>query len=559
MSPGSEDKLRRLLQDEAATVHPAGDGLARIQARLARRRRLRWWLLPSAGLATAAAVVAAVLVLPSDDTRRPDVLVPGTPTPGPTASVGLLPGSHRGSALWPVTLAEEGRAWDGGEWVQDPERVVERFVSDFLHLQGVTVRQECVSCQVLQLQVAGTTVGEAHVVRYAWTDLRQVWAVTGVTAPRLTVTSPVPDQPVDPTFTVTGEVPGVDESVALSLRSAPQGRLLAQASAPAGGEAPWQAALSRDWEVQGTAALVAVTRSPRDGAVTSVHVQPLSLVAMEPPRFAALVDGHVSLFDAASGDLVRRVTYPPAGTTDAEAAYSHRGGVTLWVRRGSADCTDELNRAIGRAAITLVKAGRARLSSPQVSPDGDLQAWVEQSCTDPDEGAVVVTVNGTGPRRLATPTGSVTRLLDVRDDGALLVLTNDREASGHGAIGLVPAGATRLDGLVALEAEPGCYLASGAAFDGNRPIAFQTCEDGIQLLRFDGTGRAGTKDPALTEESPSSVTVHAGQVLVWRHGGDTVGAVARYEDGRLTDLTRPDPVHCASDGDQRGCVRAPDW
>ena len=43
-----EERLAELLRQQAETVQPAGDGLSRIQRRVAGRRRNRWLLLPSA-------------------------------------------------------------------------------------------------------------------------------------------------------------------------------------------------------------------------------------------------------------------------------------------------------------------------------------------------------------------------------------------------------------------------------------------------------------------------------------------------------------------------------
>ena len=559
----AEDKLRRLLQSEAAAVHPGGDGLARIQARLARRRLVRRWLVPASALATAGAVVTALLVLPSDRTGRPDVLVPGTPSPSPSATASPTtapqPGDWAGPAFWPYSSRNDvdTAGTPVPDWVQDPVEVGRRLVRDVLQLEGISVVQECVSCEVLDLLVEDRSVGQVQLGHYT-TGGKRVFTAVGIEGTDLVITWPTAGTAVPSPLTVRGTVPGVDESVLLRLVSR-AGDGLAQASVAAGGEAPWSGSLTwraTDWD---SGAVLAVTRSPKDGAVRAIALVPVHRGTAETTAaFAGLVDGHVSLYSAVDGSLVRRLTFPPAGKTDVEATWS--AGTLVWVRRGAAGtCTAELDRLDGQGASTVVPSGRASLSSPQLSPSAAWLAWVEEPCGGGDGGVLVVTVGGTEARRMTTPTGSLTRVLDVRDDGTLLVLTNDREATGPGAIGVLPARATALTELVPLEAEPGCYLASGAAFDGEGAVAFQGCEDGTQLLRFALSGQVAAKDPALAEEAPLSVSVRDREVLVWRNGGDTVGAIARYTDGRLVDLTHPDPVRCQSDGDQRGCVRAPDW
>ncbi len=563
----AEDRLRDLLQHEAAAVEPVGDGLARIRERIARRRRVRRVAWPTAALATAALVAGLLVVLPHDDPRGPRVLVPATtapttpaatptptvtPTPSPTPDVGLLPGSYAGPAVWPFTSAEQARSWQGGDWVTDSRQVVARFVTDYLGLSGVTVTQTCVSCEVLGLQVAGRSVGEARVGHYTFTGGKRVFTVVGVGGTDLTVTSPRPGQSVSSPLQVSGRITGVDENVALTLRTAPGGRVVAQGGAPAGSAVPWSATLTWSGSTSGAGALSGVTRSAKDGSVNRVVVVPVTLVQpSSQATFVGVVDGHVSLFDSRTGTLVRQLTFPPSGRVDGDAAWSR--DTVVWTRTtptlGPA-CRSELDRRGPEGTTTVATSSTAVLGDPQLSASRGWLAWVERPC-DGSTPTLVVSGGGAPNRRIAGPSGSTLQVLDVRDDGALLVLTNDRAATGPGAIGLVRPGALKLDGLTPLAAQSGCYLASGAAFDGILPVAYETCGSKARLVRFSSTGARISAGP-LTLTTPTSVSASDRGVLV-----ELPGRILLVSGGRTTTVL--EQPGCAGHPTARGCVSAPSW
>lgn len=60
----TEDLLRHALNDAAARIHPAGDGLERIRERAARRRRRLGWSRPILAVATGTAAVALAATVP---------------------------------------------------------------------------------------------------------------------------------------------------------------------------------------------------------------------------------------------------------------------------------------------------------------------------------------------------------------------------------------------------------------------------------------------------------------------------------------------------------------
>ncbi len=78
-----EERLSALLHDEDVAV--SGDGLSRIQARVARRRRRRLVLAPVAALAVVGVVATAVLAVDRDPKSA---LLPGGSSASPVAPVG---------------------------------------------------------------------------------------------------------------------------------------------------------------------------------------------------------------------------------------------------------------------------------------------------------------------------------------------------------------------------------------------------------------------------------------------------------------------------------------
>jgi hypothetical protein len=560
----AEDRLRDILRSEAQEIVPAGDGLAKIQARVARRRRLRIWTIPGAAVATAGAVLA-VFVLAHDDPRTTQTLVPGataTPAPSePTTSTPTPPApvpvdSYSGPAVWPITSQAQADAWDttAKPWVEDGLAVGRRFVKDYVGLSDVTIRQDCVSCEVLAVVADGKDVATIVLAHYT-AHGKHLFTVAGVSGQDLKVSSPKEDTSVTSPLTVTGTIEGVDEHVVVRLRDE-AGKQVAQGDTQAGSGAPWRATLSwtdRSW-IHGS--LVLWTGNFRDGGTSRLVVVAVSQgPAGEGPTFAALVDGHVSQYDGATGELVHQLTFPPAGKQDVEAAWSPGG--LLWVRQATTGtCGGEVDLRLDEQTSTLTRSTTARYGTPAVSDGTDWFGWVEQPCDGSPHTLVVV--NGSSPsepRRLEGPTGSTVELLDVRRDGTALVRTNDRGASGPGTIGILPAGATNLSALTAIAADPGCSLASGAALAVVHVVAFQTCGEEIQLVRWYADGRRVGKDDPVADATPRRISERDGLVLVQRSDGD----IATFNDGRYTTLVAADPAHCGPGRDRKGCLTSPSW
>lgn len=545
----AEDRLKEILREESRTLQPAGDGLAVIRERVARRRRLRLLLVPAGAVATAAVVVAVVaLVSPGRQAA------PGPANHGPTTPPAVRADSYVGPAIWPFTSDADARAWeqDPGEraWASSEQQVAQRFARDVLHLEQVTAVPDQ---DRMSLRQGGVEVGVARLAHRE----HGPWTVRSVDGGDLTVTAPTPGAAVVSPTTVVGRISGVHQNVQLQLVTT-DGRRLAEAGAPAGQEVPWQGTLSwtdADWSTGG---IIGVTRSDRDGSVTRVVAVPVTRSPTRPDRtFVGLVQGKVLLFDSGDGERLSQLTYPPSGSQDTAASWAD--GTLAWVRSKQSGCGDAVYRKTGDQITTVVGAGSYRVSSVQLSPSASVLARVQTPC------------GGGAPRlfldkaaaptsTVALPAGAQTRVLDVDDQGALLLLTG----APSPLIQLLPAGATDLSQARTLA--PGTYGSparpcewNAAAFDGARLLAAESCPDRVRFVQLDRTGkRLSAGHRLMADTVVSTITIRQGVVVVewfdpYSEGSSTVG---RYRAGGDL-LPYPAPQTCVSE--VGGCWGAPDW
>lgn len=556
----AEDRLRDLLRSEATTITPDGDGLARIRARVARRHRVRFWLLPSAAVATVAAAAAFVLIAP-DDPKTQTLQPGGTPTAtseataSPTLAPPLPGDTYTGPAIWPFTSQAQAEGWTVAStpWdMRDSKAVTEHFVSDYLGLTGVTVTQTCVSCEVLGLDVAGRSVGEVTVAHYS-VGAAHLFTVVGVAGTDLTITSPAAGAAVASPTSVTGRITGVDENVQLRLLTA-AGTQLATAGAPAGSAVPWSATLTwsaTDWS---SGAVIGVTRSPRDGSVNRVVAVPVIRSTTSPTAsFAALVDGHVALFDGSTGKQLRQLTYPPSGQVDGPLASSR--GQLVWVRSArSGTCGGAIDQLDAGTPSTLITSSTVRYVGLALADDRSRVAWVEQPC---DGSAQVLVVRGGGApdRRVQVPATWSGSIEDVSDDGRLLLSGVAPNGSDPADL-LLPVTARSLDDAITLGVDSSC-LAGATAWDGAVPVALESCNGTLRLARFDTSGHRTGDVPVSTDAArPSSLAMSDGTALLQLDPLHGLGPVARFDGTRLTTLIGNDG--CEPDPGA-GCVSSPDW
>ena len=318
-----EDRLAALLREEAETVVPAGDGLARIRDRVAARRRRRWLWLPAAAAVTGGAVAAAFL-LGGNGGRTTLVQTPATPGPSPTASAaptvagGGLDHAFENPAVWPFHSAQEIAQWRSTyPYADDKTALVQHYLQDVLAISGYTLAKPCESCDVVDIRVAGRKVGTAALERFL-VDGAQVWTISTIGGTDLRITRPTLGEAVSSPTTVTGRITGVDEHVNLALVSQ-AGGTVATGGTQAGSAAPWSASLSWTDASWSYGAVVAETRSAKDGSLDRLTAVPVARDAATPAPAPAI-------WPFASAAQVSAWRADPSGkpwATDARAVAAH--------------------------------------------------------------------------------------------------------------------------------------------------------------------------------------------------------------------------------------------
>jgi hypothetical protein len=372
-----EERLSALLREEAETVLPAGDGLARIQARLAARRRSRWLLLPGAAALTAGAVAAAFVLSGGGSgttlTQTPTTHGP-TPATSPTAVGGGLDHAFENPALWPFTSAQQIAGWRSTyPYANDKSALVQHYLQDVLSVSGFTLSKPCESCDVVDIAVAGHKVGQAALERFLL-DGTQVWTISTIGETDLKLLAPGAGEAVSSPTTVTGRITGVDEHVNLALVTQ-AGATVATGGAQAGSAVPWTAQLS--WTDNGWShgAVVARTFSAKDGTLSRLTALPV--MRGSAPAFPA------AIWPFASQAQVQAWQRDPSGRP--WAADPHEVAVRflrdylrltdVTVAAGCPTCVDlALRGTNGRplGTIHLVHQAEAAYSVTGVTPGSDL-------------------------------------------------------------------------------------------------------------------------------------------------------------------------------------------
>jgi hypothetical protein len=554
VSRTQEDRLRQVLLAEAEDLIPAGDGLLRIQQRLADRHSLRSKLVPALAIAGVVAVagVAAITVSLTDDGSLKQPL-PRATAPGPNATAcagGLCPEpiaspslsttgvttSASGIPLWPVTTDAQAADWERlsntPRWEADPVQVTQHLMDDFLKLPGQAMPRRDTNEDVALVDVSagGRTVSQVRLVRVG-RDASGPWSVVSATSQVLAVTQPTDGDEVSSPINVAGTVNDVDQSVHLRLMS---DRVLGEGFQPAGRDLPWTHSLawtSKGWSV---AALVANTFSGK-GDLSAVSITAVRRAGSSTPGipaagtvFVAIDQEHVVSVDALTGMQLRQLSYPSPGVVDGSPDRGGEDGV-VWVRIQADNCTSSIVRAglvRGPAGIT-VEAKPIGRSLPSLSAGGRSLGWVEQPCGGGDKTIVV-----RGPDAKFTTTAvsqEGINDLDVRDDGYAVVQL------GFRVLVLAP-GTTDVSSGQALRAE-GCTVAA-PAWDGDTVVAWELCSGvGWRLGRWSAAGALKTRSADVPDMSlPLHTAVADGQVLVSLDNH----RIARVSASALADIPNGD-------------------
>jgi hypothetical protein len=289
-----EDRLRRAVAEQVATVPRPQDRWSEIEARGAAarhsrqvRRRAATWTVVGLVAVAAAAVIAVPLLsdqpahrlqtrpaAPSQVRPTPQptsVTVAPTTLPAPTTVAPTTPKSTTATsgpagltfgyqAMWPFRTLAEARAWEashrsGGHqpWHLDPGQTALSFTDGFLGYTEINkVVRQTVGATDARVAVGfdlpnggQSTAAGIHLVRFdAGPD--GPWEVVGTDDTTMSTTLPAFGSLVSSPVTVGGVITGVDENISVQVRqpsaTGPLGRFCCR---PAGGTgSPWQATVS---------------------------------------------------------------------------------------------------------------------------------------------------------------------------------------------------------------------------------------------------------------------------------------------------------------------------
>lgn len=522
-----EERLRELLQAE--DLAPAGDGLRRIEARLAARRSR---LVPVAAIAGAVVVAAAAAItvsvtdggalrqarqVPKVASPQPTGCAGGLcpePRPSPTTSTNGVTTSANGTPVWPFTSDAQAADWEAQPgsrgWAADPVKVTQHLMDDYLKLPGAATSRlnDDGDLAIVEVSAGGRPVSQVRLERVG-RDTSGPWSVTSAASDDLVVRQPGDGDEVTSPLQVTGTVSGVDQSVHLRLMAA---ALLGEAYAPAGNEQPWTQALAwtrSDWSV---AALTGTTFNGKGDlsavTVTAVRRAGSRTAGLAPAgsAFVAIDNEHVVLVDALTGQRQRQLSYPAAGVIDSGPDRGGDDGV-VWVRTGVGGCSSSILRiglAYGASGFTVDTEAVVR-ERPSLSEGGRSLGWLERPCGG---GNTTVLVRGPDARfsTIAVSTEPVTDL-DVRDDGYAVAQVGRR-------VRVLAPGVTDVTAGRAVTVDPGC-TASAPAWDGNNVVGWEGCPSGWVLDHWTADGARVSRSAVVPGMSrPLHTAVAAGQLLV---------------------------------------------
>jgi hypothetical protein len=389
---GFDALLRDSMRNEAETVMPAGDGLARIQQRVsARRARLRW-MRPTLALTSVAVLAIAGIgayavvhgdggtdrVLPVPATQPPTETPTTEPTPSqttpPPASVAFPK-----RAIFPFTSAKDERAWEQqaaaghSPWQGDPRSVATYWVTNFLQLSSVNkfVRQTNFTPSKVdvtlgrmqsdagsQRQIAVTTV---HLVKYA-----KAWIVTGATddSRLLRITSPAAGAKVTSPVVASGPGFGADEAAAVQVRAATAPASYGEGHTGSFGVRGWSAHVSFSTPTSSVGVLVVVETSQADSLPSRVTAEQVrfgtSSVSAGPQYFYGIKDARVTKFAARNGAVVDYLTDPQPG---GGASDPQLVGSDVYFLRATGPCSQALHK------VSTATSDNTPREQPVASPD----------------------------------------------------------------------------------------------------------------------------------------------------------------------------------------------
>src|SRR3954451_21924366 len=353
MSSGDEyaDRLREVLRAEAEGVVPAGDGLAHIRERTARRGALMRWFRPLVVIGGAAVIAGGIalgfVLTGNDDTRlHQDPPPPGasagptetptvtpTPAPGPVVQTLTLPA---GLPLWP--FADGAAAARGASTaIGSPASVALHFTRDQLGFKdndlalGTTYSADRQQAWVnIGFHTEGTRTSTAAVVHLARWSNDGPWEVVGTRDSTLTLTSPSYGAKDASPVSVGGKISGVDESIRVAVHRSSSSQPLGVACCVAAGgdKSPWSETVSYKSTSSAVLTIVASTGGHliehERWALTAIRNTSASTASgSAPSTFVAVSQNRIGVFSSSDGTLVRWLTQPDIGNYDPQHVGSY--------------------------------------------------------------------------------------------------------------------------------------------------------------------------------------------------------------------------------------------
>jgi hypothetical protein len=402
MTYDPEARLRPILRQQADAISPAGDGLSRIQARVAARRTRLRRLLPALALGAAVVIAGAAFGIVSltrgDDGGKQsiDVATGGpttsteSPSVSPTATLPTLPAN----AVWPFTSASEAAAATADAWHSDPVATATSFVQDYLGMKALDrVTKQVVTGDTAEVSIGRQLPSESKQVMTATTvqlsrwqngTAPVVWLVTGATDDLLKPAAPNVGDAVSSPLTVSGPGFGVDESMTVDVRASHAAKPLGTGHTSVGSGGPWSLNVSFTKTNEPVGMVVAWTASALDGAPARVAVVPVrfdkgTAAAAYPSNFVGIKDGRVAVFASRNGAALRWLT--PAGTRATDPQVTDDGAWVYYLQ-GSGTCPVSLMRVAyaGGTPQAVVAASDVAVSGYGTARGGTLLAYVTQPC-----------------------------------------------------------------------------------------------------------------------------------------------------------------------------------
>lgn len=568
-----EELLRTSLYDEAETIVPAGDGLSRIQGRVATRRaRASWWhpMAVLGGVAVVAVAGFGAYAL----TRTPPT--PSTvktanngqqPTPSPSESASIPPVpvvthvSFPAAAFYPFTSAAAEQQWvaqDGPSkqpWILDPTLLAKTFVASFVQQAGV---DEVFGTPQVSGRNATVTLGRTlhdgnraipvKVTTVHMTRFDKAWLVVGASDVdgQLRITDPKPAQQlVSPAF-VAGPGYGTDEAVQVDIRSvsgiARTGSV--QTVSFGNGIPQWSTTVPFS-AADPRGAVVVVEMSAADGRpgrITAVGVNFASVQAASYPQyFYGVKKGQVTRFSAQSGASVKYLTPPEPG---GGASDPQLVGNQVFYLDGTGTCVNALRSVpVAGGAPTTVATPDAGYTITGFGMRGEtMEAFFETACTvtpGQPQGQLVTQFGGSSARHVvpfpAFPPQAVGDPTWVDDQHVVVVV---RAGTGAQVREYDATGAkTADDATRPCPVDDSIGLPTATLADSSGAVWFATqTGSGMQVVRCAG-GQSSVAFTVTGTDTPADLAVaDNGQAVLIT---DTSGAVWRWTAGGSVTQLHP--------------------